>query len=170
MPESTKEGFPVARSEGLLVEEVGSEVVVYDVDRHEAHCLNPLAGAVFASSDGHTSIGELAKLASERLDEPVSVEQVEHALDELERCELATVPRVDGLSRRSFVRKTAVAGAVAVAVPMVTSIVTPAAAQTQSCRVGAACNDKTDCPDFMISGAPSNANTCKCTHGTCVLK
>ena len=38
---------PRARTEGLVVTELPDELLVYDLERHRAHCLNPTAALVF---------------------------------------------------------------------------------------------------------------------------
>jgi hypothetical protein len=119
---------PLARTEGLLVETIGGESVIYDTESKEAHCLAPLAAAVFAAADGHTPVEELVDLASAQLGRPVAVEEVELALARLEeRGLMAVVPQE--ISRRSLVRRTAGATAALAVTPLVTSIVTPAFAQ-----------------------------------------
>ena len=35
---------PMRRTEGLVVKELEDEVLVYDLERHRAHCLNAPAG------------------------------------------------------------------------------------------------------------------------------
>ena len=40
--------LPLARAEGLLTEEVEAEIVVYDSESKQAHCLSPLAALVLA--------------------------------------------------------------------------------------------------------------------------
>ncbi len=37
---------PRLREEGLVVQELPEEVLVYDLARHKAHCLSPLAAAI----------------------------------------------------------------------------------------------------------------------------
>jgi hypothetical protein len=151
--------LPVGRSDGLLVEEVGAETVVFDSESKEAHCLSPLAAAVFAQCDGRTQIKDIAESAGSRLDEPVEVEQVEAALVQLEETGLLAAPPAGGITRRTMVRRTAAATAAVSAVPMITSIVTPAFAQstpvdlacpTQLCASQSAgddfCNCVSDCP------------------------
>ena len=73
---------PLARSEGLLIEHVGDETVVLDTESKQAHCLSPLAAAVFEGADGTTGVEDLAERISS--DEPVSVQQVGAALAQLE--------------------------------------------------------------------------------------
>jgi hypothetical protein len=123
-----RHGFPVARSEDLITEEVGEEIVAYDERSKEAHCLGPLAAIVFAGCDGRTSVADLAGIASAQLDESVDVGRVEQALVELEERDLlvVTAPQPAGLSRRQMLRRTAVLSGAAMSVPLVTSITTPA--------------------------------------------
>ena len=114
--------LPRARDEGVLIEDTGIETVVYDVERKEAHALSPLAAGVFAYSDGRRSLSELAVLTADRIGEPVTEAQVADALAVLEEHHLLAAPE-GGVSRRSFVRRSA---AVAISVPLVTSVVLPA--------------------------------------------
>jgi hypothetical protein len=130
-------GLPVAREDGLLVEPVGEETVVYDTKTREAHCLSPLSAVVFANCDGDTTIDQLASLASERLGQPVEVAGVLDALAQLEERELMAVPakRRGDLTRREMLRKSAaVAGGAAMA-PLITSVSAPPAiaALTATC-------------------------------------
>ena len=133
----THKRFPVARDEGLLVEHVGDETVVYDGESKEAHCLTALAAVVFEHCDGRTPVDMLATLATERLGEPVDPLRVQHALAQLEERNLIVGPptRGNGLSRRDMLRRTAAVGAAAASAPLITSIVvpTPAAAATPTC-------------------------------------
>src|SRR5262249_57163726 len=53
---------PEKRREGLVVKELPEEILVYDLERHKAHCLNPAAAVVFKHSNGERSVAELARL------------------------------------------------------------------------------------------------------------
>lgn len=122
---------PEARSDRLLTETVGDELVIFDGETNEAHALKPLAAAVFAAADGHTSISQLAVVASARLGEEVEVSQVDAALTELEDAGLLLESEASGISRRHLLQ---VGGAVA-AGALVSSALVPAvaAASTTSC-------------------------------------
>ena len=134
---------PVAREDGLLVEQVADETVVYDDRTKEAHCLSPLAAVVFENCDGDTTIEELVLLASERLGEPVDEPRVIDALVQLQERDLLAVPPRGGLSRREMIGKSAVvAGGVAFAAPLITSMVPPAAIAASS----ATCANILCCP------------------------
>jgi hypothetical protein len=122
MIEGGWEGFPLARSEDLLVEGVGAETVIYDGRSKEAHCLSPLAAVVFDRSDGRTSLADLAGIASSHIGEPVDLGGVEEALAELAERDLMIAPADgDGISRRELVRKTAVVTGTVWATPLILS-------------------------------------------------
>src|SRR5215813_1471644 len=56
--EETK--LPAAREEGLIVQEMADEVLVYDQKRHRAHCLNETAALVWRALDGKSTAAEVA--------------------------------------------------------------------------------------------------------------
>ncbi len=51
---------PIARKEGLVIQEMPEEVLVYDLDTNKAHCLNQTAAFVWKSCDGRNSVAEKA--------------------------------------------------------------------------------------------------------------
>jgi hypothetical protein len=141
---------PRARTEGLVIQELPDEVLVYDRDRDEAHCLNQTAALVWKYCDGETTVTNIAKrleneLNTERVDEKI----VWYALDQLSKDHLLeenVVPPalLGGMSRREMVRVLGVAAVVAV--PLVTSIVAPTPAQAATCLPsGSACTASAQC-------------------------
>src|SRR5437762_990009 len=52
--------LPLARREGLRLEELSDELMVYDVDRHKAHCLSPIAAMVWRDCDGRKTVEEIS--------------------------------------------------------------------------------------------------------------
>jgi hypothetical protein len=75
----TSRGVPV-RGESLVVRQIGPETLVYDRLRHRAHCLGPLAAAVWRACDDRRSAAEIARLVSAGWAEPVD-ERVLSAVD-----------------------------------------------------------------------------------------
>jgi Coenzyme PQQ synthesis protein D (PqqD) len=128
-------GFhPRARATSLRLEEMAGEVLVYDLASHRAHHLNSLAATIWRLCDGKTSIAAIAGATARRHDVPDDEAIVWHALAQLHRQGLiegplpvSGVPR--GATRRELVRRL---GMAALALPLVTSIVAPAAAQLTS--------------------------------------
>ena len=85
--ESKKPGARLARrraAEGLLVETLGDETVIYDLESKEAHCLKELAAVAFAYADGINSSADIAELAGYRLGRPVTEDEVGDSLAQLE--------------------------------------------------------------------------------------
>jgi Coenzyme PQQ synthesis protein D (PqqD) len=143
---------PRARADELVVRDMDSEVLVYDLDKDEAISLNPLAAAVWRSCDGTRSVAQIAeKLEDEFTGDQVPEGSVWRALDMLSRCDLleerVAVP-VDS-SRRDLMMAM---GKGAALVPFVTMIVVPTPAQAASCG----CIAPGDC--FIQAACPSMVN------------
>jgi hypothetical protein len=144
-----------------LVRELQDELLVYDLDRHEAHCLNRTAGIVWRHCDGQTTAAQLATCLQEKLQVPADEAMVWLALDRLGRAGLlqervtaaagAPVP-----SRREAMRKFAHLGGASVLLPLVTSILVPTPAQAATCIDQTACEAINDpaCPGTPICGDP----------------
>lgn len=138
--------LPAARNSKLVVRELADEVLVYDEGDHRAHCLNRTAALVWKSCDGMTPVSGIAERVSGQLSTPVSDEVVWLALDQLAEFDLLahaeSRPMAQNLiSRRKMMRRLGIAAAVSL--PLITSIVSPTAAQAQS-----PCNEE-NCPAPM---------------------
>ncbi|MBW1688466.1 MAG: PqqD family protein, partial [Deltaproteobacteria bacterium] len=48
--------------------ELPDELLVYDLERHKAHCLNPTAALVFKHCDGRTSVKQIARTLGSELE------------------------------------------------------------------------------------------------------
>ncbi len=137
---------PVARKNGLVVRDLADEVVVYDQERHEAHCLNSTAATVFRNADGRRSVSDLALLLG--ADGPGAEALVEMALGQLGQARLLesgpSFASEPGLPRRDVMRRVGLAAAVLL--PLVTSILAPTPAEAAAtCAVGpGACAAQTD--------------------------
>ncbi len=135
--------FPKVRTEKLIVQEFKDELLVYDKERHEAHCLNRAAALVWKHCDGSTSVAEISRqLAKEMEGEAVVDERLvwyalkqfkrDHLLEEKLDIPAGMLPSLNGgVNRRQMIR---VLGLTAVvALPLVTSMVAPTAAQAATC-------------------------------------
>ncbi len=152
---------PLARKEGLVIQELPDEVLVYDLDRDRAHCLNETAAFVWQRCDGRTSTVEIARSLGQKVNAPIDEKVVWFAIDQLGRNHLMSslpVPpqSVAGLNRREMVRVLGIAAVVAV--PVVASIVAPAPAEAATCvGSGGSCAGGQIC----CAGLSSVANTCQ---------
>lgn len=155
------EQTPFARKEGLVVRELPDEVLVYDLERDKAHCLNQTAALVWKHCDGQTGVHEMSQLLEKELNAPVDEKLVWLALDQLskynlleERVSPPAAFMASGMNRRQMMRALSVAALVAV--PVVTSIVAPTPAQAATClATGASCTSGAQCCSGVCNGAPS---------------
>ncbi len=132
---------PQARKDRLVIEELPEETLIYDQERHKAHCLNQSAAFVCSRCDGQTSVAGLAKALEDELGIPAAGETVRLALDRLGRAHLLEQrERAErGSSRYSRRRVVKTLAKLGFAVPMVISIVSPLSAQVASCITQAQC-------------------------------
>lgn len=142
--------LPSARTDELVIEELGDELLVYDLRTDAAHCLDARATAVWRACDGHTDSAAIAAATG------VDRDGVDHALGELVERELISGPPPIH-SRREAMKIGLTAGAVGAAIPIVRSIVAPTPAQAQSGCLpeGSPCAIDTVCCSF------------NCDSGTC---
>jgi hypothetical protein len=133
---------PLARSENLVVETLGDELLVYDQVTNQAHCLGAAAAQVWEACDGERSVESLSA------DLGLDVGTVTRALGELSDCSLldASVPVAGngGMTRRDLGFRAAKVGAAAATVPLIWSIAAPvpAAALTPTVEQCALYNDE----------------------------
>ncbi|HEV2883993.1 MAG TPA: PqqD family protein [Pyrinomonadaceae bacterium] len=142
-----KQSSPVARSEFLIVKELLDETLVYDLKTDKAHCLNLTAARVWKSCDGHRTVSDLRARLEDESGVPVPEEVIGLALDQLKKFDLlengtSGPARLAGLDRRRLVGRI---GAAALALPVIFSIVAPAAKAQASDCFNANCNTAADC-------------------------
>ena len=125
---------PLHRREDLVVQEVDDETLVYDLRTHKARCLNPTSSMVWKLADGSRSPREIARHLSSKFKGEVPVEFVVLALEQLKREELLAGSEdtdfLSGMSRREALKKVGVA--TAFALPLISVIIAPIAANAQS--------------------------------------
>jgi len=155
--------FPQARQDGIVVRELPDELLIYDLERHKAHCLNRTAAAVWRHCDGETSAREIGYRLAREFSTPVDEDVVWLALDDLGSLSLLEAPvvRPTGMSRAQLVRRVGVTAA-AIAVPAVMSMGVPSASAatcgTVNCVTGAGGDA------FCLAQQPSCP---KCCSGLC---
>jgi hypothetical protein len=152
---------PPAQRAGLLIQAVDDEVIVYDTERHKAHCLNRTAARVWERCDGQATVADLARHLTQALEAPVAPAAVWLAVEQLGKARLLTErpgpPR--GPSRREVLKRLGVAAALAL--PLVTTIVTPVAAQGASCGgFGVTCTSTSQCCPPLICDT-TGSGTCE---------
>jgi hypothetical protein len=157
--------LPMARSRDIVVQEFNKEILIYDLKIHEAYCLNETSSTVYRACDGQTTPEEL-KSGHGLTDEIISL-----AVDDLRRKNLVEnnggdLPTLlSRLSRREALRKIGLTSMIAL--PVISSLVAPTAAQTQS-------KGSTTCAapgqTVTIVGATSNAQCTSMLQNSCCSK
>jgi len=114
---------PLARADELVIEELGDELLVYDLARDRAHSLGASAARVWRACDGETKVEALS--AKLELDD----DTVARALSELSDCHLldGEVAADGAVTRRDLGLKTAKVGAAAAGGALIVSIIAPTA-------------------------------------------
>src|SRR5262249_32118769 len=89
MKKTTENGqAAMARSEQLIIQELPDEVLVYDLTRHKAHCLNKTSAFIWSHCDGKSSASEIAALMEKEWKTPVKENTIWFALDKLGKADL----------------------------------------------------------------------------------
>jgi hypothetical protein len=138
-----------ARKEGLLVHPLEDEVLVYDLVRHKAHCLNQASATVWKHCDGKHGAGDLARIAGRELDIPFDEQMVWLALGQLDKARLLEQRITPGsgpakITRREVIKRVGLAAAVSA--PLISSIVSPTPAQAATCvPKGGTCTSSLQC-------------------------
>jgi hypothetical protein len=140
--------MPRAKRSKLVVRELADETLVYDVEGHRAHCLNRTAALVWGMCDGRSTVARIAEKAGERLSACVPDEVVRLALEQLADRDLLAPSDVrqatmNTVSRRAMMRRLGLAAAVAL--PLVTSIISPTPVMAQSPCTETSCPPGTAC-------------------------
>ncbi len=154
-----KNNIPKARKEGLVIQELDGETLIYDLDTNRAVCLNQTSAIVWQNCDGTRNVSEIGTFLAKELNNPVNEDLIWLALDQLKKENLIENPKeletgFEGVSRREAVRKIGVASLIAL--PIIAAVTVPTAAQTAS-----ACAAATNRP----SGCSCTADT-QCVGGT----
>ena len=130
----TMNKLPLARTVDIVVQDVGKEVLIYDLNANKAYALNETSTIVYQTCDGKTSFDQL-KRWSKLTDDLIFL-----ALNQLEESNLvgndkSSVSPFAGMSRREIIRKVGFASMVAL--PIISSLIVPTAAQCASTCKGA---------------------------------
>ena len=177
MKRSNAHSLPKARKADLVTRQIPGELLVYDLKRHKAFCLNDTAATIWKNCDGKRTVKDLALTLEKDQRAPVDDKVIWLALDQLEKSNLlqTSLARPSSLapvSRRSLLR----AGVVtAIALPIVTMIAAPTAQAAGTPIDQATCqkrhqndvggcggNPCSDVPGTTCVNGQANSNTCKC--------
>jgi cell division septation protein DedD len=158
---------PIARTQDLIVEELGDELLVYDEADNRGHCLSPSAARVWRLCDGRTPVEDMgAELG-------LDPHEVDRALAELEACELLQpTPQLSsngdgviGTTRRELSVKLVKAGGAIAAAPLIVSIAAPSPAAAAT--AGPGCTNVLECSgNCGQTGSGCQGGGCVCCQLT----
>ena len=128
--------MPSARTEGLIVQELADELLVYDRDRYKAYCLNRTAAMVWSHCDGQTAATEIAQRMQRELETPVDQQLVWLALKQLSgsrllQGQIELPEEMARASRRRAIQKLGLGAALGI--PLIMAITAPTASAQASC-------------------------------------
>jgi len=137
---------PTARKNGIVMQEMPDEVLIYDLDTNKAHCLNETSALVWKACDGSNTVGDISRLCGDQMGAKVPEELVWLAIDQLSKNNLLEekmVLPVNGQSRRDVIKKIGLASVIAL--PLVASLTAPSSAMAAATCVGRACTTDAAC-------------------------
>jgi Coenzyme PQQ synthesis protein D (PqqD) len=133
-----KTKLPFLRTENLVVKELPNELLIYDLEKNKAFCLNETARLIMDECDGKTSIDEATESLSRKLKSKVTEDMVWMVVEQFEKSNFLKgnyeIPvQTSRVSRRKILQTAAALG---IALPIVTSLVAPTAIHAQSGCIG----------------------------------
>ena len=146
----------MARQNGLVVQEMPDEVLVYDLDTNKAHCLNQSAAFVWRSCDGAKSVPDIVREFEANGRGKVTEDFVWLAIDQLNENGLLDgeiAPRFQGQSRRQVLKTIGLASLVAL--PVIASLVAP---RNALAAVSCACANPQNCTGRNLCPSQTNCN------------
>lgn len=191
--------IPLVRKNDIVVQELGNELLVYDLKNNRAVSLNETSALVWQLSTGDKTFAEISKIVGEKTKTPKSEELVWLALGLLKRENLLAdetkIPNYfQGATRREIIKKIGLVSATML--PVISSIIAPQSISALSgtcsaapfplgcnCTVSGDCqsgccgsnaNPPTSSTSFCVTAgqdAPGAvcARNCECSSGCCGL-
>lgn len=127
---------PIARNEGLVVQELADEILVFDLSTKRAHCLNSSAAFIWQRCDGKHSIDEIGRELALRGYGRVNNEFVWLGVTQLNDSNLLAQPaspEFSVLPRRDLLKQAALASSMVLPVAVSLAIPVNALAVASSC-------------------------------------
>ena len=156
--------YPTARRRQLVSRELPDELLIYDLSRNEAYCLNRFSMEVWRRCNGENTIEDIVQ-SLEQTFGPIHEDLVWLAIKQLDRHKLLEPhadppPAVARMTRRDAVRRIGIGATLAI--PLVSSIVAPVATQAATCLVAChPCSTNSECCSGICMSNPPG-----CQQGT----
>ena len=158
---------PKSRKENLVIQELEGEILIYDLEKNKALCLNETSALVWQTCDGSRTIAGISDAIGKQLNSQINEDLIWLALDQLSKENLIEnkdeiKSKFAGMSRREAVRKVGLASLIAL--PVIASITAPVAAQTGTC-VNQPPGTPGCLPNGMQCNSPNECCSCLCGNG-----
>lgn len=165
--------LPAARNTNIVVQNLGQEILIYDLNTHRAVGLNETSSRIYQACDGRTSFDELKN------EYGLSDEILFLALEQLKANNLLAEDATysspfAGMKRRDVIRRAGLASMIAL--PVIYSVVAPTSANASSggnFPNGTACTSNSECktgsickPTFLSSINPNGTSGSSIPNGT----
>jgi hypothetical protein len=152
--------LPLSKNKDIVVQNLEKELLVYDLKTNKAFCLNETSAAVYQACDGKTSFDDLRKINPHLSDEMIDL-----TIHELKRENLLAEDYESRFARRDLLKKAALS---TVALPLITMVVAPTAAQAQSGKALAALGEDctaTACQPGLVCNSNFGSTVCRAPAG-----
>jgi hypothetical protein len=168
---------PLSRKDNIVVQELDGEVMIYDLAKDRAFCLNETSALVWQACDGTKTTAEITEFISRETNSQANEDLIWFALDQLKKenlivKETAVPSPFEGMGRREVIKKVGLS--TLLALPVIMSLTSPTAAQTAStCVPFGACtcnNTMFNQPQTGTCGSQdcmTGATMCVCGSLTC---
>jgi hypothetical protein len=178
-----KNNHPQTRQHDIVIQELENEVLIYDLSKNKAFCLNQTSSIVWLECDGKKSVAEISQTLRKKLKLNFSEDLVWLALNQFKKDDLLEdnddfITPFDGLNRREIVKRIGFASLVAL--PIIVSVIAPSAVHAQSgnctappsvvcfpvgngaglSQPGCRCQGNTDCVEGICQITGLGFNTC----------
>ena len=184
----TKKIRPQSKKQNLVEQQMDGELLIYDLERDRALCLNETSALVWQACDGKRTVADINDLLGKQLKTQTDEDIVWFALDQLSKEKLIEPPvgldsKFGGMSRRQVIKKIGLGSMVAL--PVVAGLVAPTATHAQTLLapgspVGAplmlaanmCAGDGGGGPDFLARVSACNTNygtQCQSTMATATV-
>jgi hypothetical protein len=171
-----EEKKPISRQENIVVQNIDGEILIYDLIKNKAFCLNQTSALVWQACDGTRTIAEITSFLGKQLNSQADEDVVWLALDMLSKENLIRDnyqlgEKFSGLSRRAAIRKIGLSSLTAL--PLITSLTAPLAVHANSAcvsamgRCGCAIGNGEGRGDLCIQvTSPCADPNCRCYKGS----
>lgn len=166
--------YPKRKDHNLVIQEFAEELLIYDLDKNKAYCLNETSAMIWRECDGTKSTREISQSISQKLKTEVSEDIVWIALNQLKIDNLLAnneqfFTPFDGLKRREIIKRIGISSIIVL--PLISSVVAPTAAHAQSTACAFICVPPNNLNNVNPNGCPCAVNgdcTGDCNSGICI--